>query len=49
MTHNAAVLGLHVDPAALYRDDDPEFALWLGVVIDRVHQTQQEADRKARS
>jgi hypothetical protein len=37
--HNAAVLGVHVDPHELYRNDDPMFELWLGTVVDLLERT----------
>jgi hypothetical protein len=49
LTHNCAVLGMTVDPAKLFYGDDPEYEFWLGMVVDRVHATQQEADRRARA
>lgn len=46
LAHNAVMVGLAIDPVALYGTDDRSFLLWLDTLIERIHRTQEDAARR---
>lgn len=49
MAHDAAALGIAVDPIALYREADPDALLLLGWTIERVSKTKAEENRRQKA
>lgn len=45
---SAALLGLSVDTRSLWLDDDPDYELWLGCVVDRIDAAHREAEKKGK-
>lgn len=43
LAHNAAIVGLHVDPVALYESEDRSMLVWLSLLTERLRNTQEEA------
>ena len=43
LAHNAAVMGIPIDPKALYESDDPSYIVWLQTLAERVKQTLEES------
>jgi hypothetical protein len=44
LAHNAAVAGLHVDTSRLF-DGDRDYAMWVGIVVEKVDATNRQAAR----
>jgi hypothetical protein len=47
LAHNASIVGLNVDPVALYETDDRSMLVFLQTLVDRLRRTQEEDARKA--
>jgi hypothetical protein len=47
LAHNAVIVGIPVDPVALYETEDRAMLIWLSELISRVRRTQEEATKKA--
>jgi hypothetical protein len=45
LAHNAAIVGLDVDPVALYATDDRPMLIWLSLLVERLRHTQEESAR----
>lgn len=49
MCHDAACLGIPVDPLALYRERDPDALAFVSWVIEQVSNTKREENQRQKA